>query len=79
MMAVGVTTQPSFSMGKPRMLFEGTYAHSTVALPAYDASPNGQRFLMIKPGEQTASASLTQIVVVQNWTEELKRLVPTGK
>jgi hypothetical protein len=33
---------------------------------------------MIKPGEQASSSSLTQIVVVQNWFEELKRRVPTG-
>jgi hypothetical protein len=36
---------------------------------------DGQRFLMIKEGEQAASA--TQINVVLNWFEELKRLVPT--
>jgi hypothetical protein len=30
---------------------------------------------MIKPSEQM----LTQIVMVQNWFEELKRRVPTGK
>jgi len=42
-------------------------------------SPDGQRFLMIKPAEQNSSSSLTQIVVVQNWFEELKQKVPTGK
>jgi len=72
-MAVDVASQPSFSIGKPRMVFQGTYTSSS-----YDVSPDGQRFLMVKP-EQAASTSLTQIVVVQNWFEELKRLVPTGK
>jgi hypothetical protein len=33
---------------------------------------------MIKPVEQGQTAP-TQINVVLNWTEELKRLVPTGK
>ena len=42
----------------------------------YDVSPDGQRFLMLKPVEQK-EAPLTQINVVLNWTEELKRLVPT--
>jgi Tol biopolymer transport system component len=79
MMAVDVATQPSFSIGKPKMLFQGPYVPTSTALPYYDVSPDGQRFLMIKPTEQTASPSLTQIVVVQNWFEELKRLVPTGK
>ncbi len=41
-------------------------------------SPDGQRFLMIKEGEQTADTSEpTQLIVVENWFEELKRLVPT--
>ena len=35
------------------------------------------RFLMVKgPGDYTRSAGPGQIVVVQNWFEELKRLVP---
>jgi serine/threonine-protein kinase len=79
MMAVDVATQPSFSVGKPRMLFQGPYVATTLTLPLYDVYPDGQRFVMMKPGEATAASSLTQIVVVQNWFEELKRLVPTGK
>ena len=45
----------------------------------YDVSPDGQRFLMIKVGggsDQTAPT--TNIVVIQHWFEELKRLVPTN-
>ena len=44
----------------------------------YDISLDGQRFLMIKEGggaDQTAAPP--QVIVVQHWTEELKRLVPT--
>jgi len=78
MMAVEVTTQPSFSAGKPRMLFSGPYTLAPGSiLPFYDVSGDGQRFLMIKESEQ--ATTLTQIVVVQNWFEELKRRVPTGK
>jgi hypothetical protein len=40
-------------------------------------SPDGQRFLMLKPAEQ-AQAAPTQINVVLNWFEELKRRVPAG-
>jgi eukaryotic-like serine/threonine-protein kinase len=75
-MAVDITTEPSFSAGRPKMLFKGSYFSSShVENPFYDVSPDGQRFLMLKPSEQ---AVLTQINVVLNWTEELKRLVPTG-
>ena len=41
---------------------------------AYDVSGDGQRFLMVKETEQATSPA--QINLVQNWTEELKRLVP---
>jgi eukaryotic-like serine/threonine-protein kinase len=75
MMAVDVTTLPSFSVGRPRMLFQGPYLPTAVTFPYFDVSADGQRFLMIKPSEQKP----TQIVVVQNWFEELKRRVPTGK
>jgi hypothetical protein len=71
------STQPSFSVGKPRMLFEGRYQPTPVTSPNYDVSHNGQRFLMLKPAEQ-AQAAPTQINVVLNWFEELKRRVPTG-
>jgi len=73
-MAVEVTTQPGFAAGKPRMLVQGPYLPTTLTSPFYDVSPDGQRFLMIKGSDQ--AASLNQIVVVQNWVEELKRLVP---
>jgi serine/threonine protein kinase/Tol biopolymer transport system component len=76
MMAVEVTTQPSFSAGTPKALFEGPYQPSPV-LNNYDVSPDGQRFLMLKPSEQAASP--TQINVVLNWFEELKQKVPPGK
>ncbi|HXQ25319.1 MAG TPA: protein kinase [Candidatus Acidoferrales bacterium] len=80
MMAVDIGTQSGFAVGKPRMLFEGPYLKNGVgyARPNYDVSPDGQRFLMIKPIEQEQAAP-TQINVVLNWTEELKRLVPVEK
>jgi eukaryotic-like serine/threonine-protein kinase len=77
MMAVEIATQPGFAAGKPRMLFEGRYEAAPVPISNYDVSPDGQRFLMLKPTEQ-AQAAPTQINVVLNWFEELKRRVPTG-
>jgi Tol biopolymer transport system component len=77
MMAVDITMQSSFSAGKPRMLFDRPYLSLSTTLPSYDVSPDGQRFLMLKPSEQTQTT--TQINVVQNWFEELKQKVPTGK
>jgi Tol biopolymer transport system component len=64
-----------FSAGKPRMLFEGPYLPTAASFPFYDVSPDGQRFLMLKPVESQTSAP-TQIHVVLNWFEELKQKVP---
>jgi len=77
MMAVDIATQPSFAAGKPRMLFAGQYLPTPTTFPNYDVSPDGQRFLMLKPTEQ-ARAAPTQINVVLNWFEELKQKVPVG-
>jgi len=48
-----------------------------VAMPVYllECHPEGQRFLMLKPVESETSAP-TQINIVLNWFEELKRKVP---
>jgi eukaryotic-like serine/threonine-protein kinase len=75
MMAVDIATQPGFAAGTPRMLFEGRYETAPFAASNYDVSPDGQHFLMVKPSEQEQSAP-TQINVVLNWFEELKRRVP---
>ncbi len=79
LMAVDVTTEPSFSIGKPHELFERHYLANTDGLsrPNYDVSSDGRRFLMVKPVEEQRGP--TRINVVLNWTEELKRLVAIGK
>ena len=76
MMAVEIKTQPSLIVGKPRLLFEGYAVNQTVGAVAanYDVTPDGQRFIMLQPSAQPAAG--TQIVVVENWLEELKRRVP---
>jgi len=72
MMAVAVQTRPSFSHGTPEELFEGEYM-SRSYVSAYDVHSDGDRFLMVASGP----AQSQQIHVVLNWSEELKRLVPT--
>jgi Tol biopolymer transport system component len=78
MMAVDLATQPSFAASKPRVLFVGKYELTPGMFPYYDVSPDGKRFLMLKPSDAGESAP-TQINVVLNWFEELKRRVPPGK
>ena len=69
MMSVQVRTEPTFSYGAPESLFQGPYMCCT-GVP-YDVAADG-RFLMLKYAEAVAP-----VIFVQNWTEELKRLVPT--
>ena len=75
-MVVDVQTEPSFSPGRARLLFERPHYIRVVQGADYAVSPDGQRFLMIKAPEQ--EAILSQINVVLNWFEELKQKVPTG-
>jgi predicted Ser/Thr protein kinase len=78
MMAVEITTHPSFGAGSPRKLFQGPYLPTPLSNPNYDVSADGQRFLMLKPVDQEQNAP-TQINVVLNWFEELKQKVPVGR
>jgi serine/threonine-protein kinase len=74
-MAVNIDTESGFSAGSPRTLFEGSYLPTTASFSYYDISPDGERFLMLKPVETEATAP-TQIHVVLNWHEELKQKAP---
>ncbi len=76
MMVVSIETEPPLKAETPRLLFEGSYTSGFAGWASnYDISPDDQRFLMIK----LEQAGATQINVVLNWFEELKRLVPTDK
>ena len=77
MMAVTVMTEPDVTLGQPVVLFEGRYRDDSAARGAfYDVSQDGRRFLMIKDREDQSST--TQINIVLNWFEELKRLAPSN-
>jgi hypothetical protein len=75
MMAVPITTTPTFAAGAPRMRFEGPFRIDG-PFRAYDVTPDGQRFLLVREIAQPP-ARLSQMVLVQNWFEELKREAPT--
>jgi serine/threonine-protein kinase len=76
-MAVPVEAEgDTFAFGTARMVVNGPYITDN-ALRTYDVSPDGQRFLMIKAAPETSQAEHS-VVLVQNWGEELKRLVPVN-
>ena len=74
MMVVPIETKPTFTFGKPEILFSGSYIRAN---RNFDISLDGQRFLMIKEAAPILEPSARdEITVVVNWSEELKRLVP---
>jgi len=76
LLAVPIETRgTTWKAGRPTRLFASTNLHFGNLARMYDISPDGQRFLMLADSGDRAAVS-PQIVVVQNWLEELKRLVP---
>jgi serine/threonine protein kinase len=75
---VDVRIDGGFAASKPRLLFEKAGYALGGPIRSYDLSLDGQRFLMVKP-EQPRPEPVTEMTLVQNWFEELKRLVPSGK
>ena len=75
LMSVAITTQPTFAASSPRPLLEGRPVTLPLVTTPYDVAPDGQRFIMVKGGAESGS---TQVHVVLDWTEELKRQAPTA-
>jgi serine/threonine-protein kinase len=71
MMVVEVNADADLRLGTPKMLFERESARGT-----FDVMLDGQRFVMVDNSQ--AVPLPTQLVLVQNWAEELKRLVPAN-
>ena len=78
LMRVAVATGSAWTVGAPAKLLEGRYVTNQVGIfqRNYDIAADGQRFLMIKAPGGDATGVPPQIVVVQHFDEELKRLVP---
>ena len=79
MMVVPVLeTEPTFRAGDAEVLFDTQYLF-VITLRTYDLHPDGRRFLMVKEGALTDDSGAStgpQIILVENWFEELQRLVP---
>lgn len=71
LMSVDADIDGDLVFGRPRFLFE--WPHITSSRD-YDVSPDGERLVMAEDTESTAA--ITQLFLVQNFSEELKRLVP---
>jgi len=76
LMAAAVSGKTELRAARPRVVFEGRYDVSPWPARAYDVSPDGRRFVMVRSDRLAAPR---QINVVLNWFEDLTRRVPTGK
>ena len=72
---VPVQTAPTFVAGRPRVLFEPAMEPVQGGSRPADIAPDG-RFFVIRNASSEAGGRTSNIVVVQNWFEELSQLVP---
>jgi hypothetical protein len=72
MVAVAVSSEPTFSVEKRELLFDGPYQADGVGHPSYDVSLDGRRFLMMRSDSRQRS----QIHVVVNLATELEAMRP---
>ena len=81
LMSVATNLEGPIKIASPIPILTTAYYGALTVLSrsgTYDVASDGRRFLVIKE-PNAANARLAQIVVVRNWSEELKRLVPVGR
>jgi eukaryotic-like serine/threonine-protein kinase len=71
--SIPIRTSGPLTVGRPSALFEGDFAAGSITpgIPAFDAAPDGQRFIVVTSTSDAESP--TRLDVVLNWTEELRR------
>jgi Tol biopolymer transport system component len=73
MIAVDVQHTPVFSVGTPRVLFEGPYPLGTSFWSDYDVFPDGKEFLMIAADDVGSE----ELHVAINWMAEVRQRLRT--
>jgi serine/threonine-protein kinase len=77
LITVPVASGTEWKAGSPTKLFEGKYFHSPAGVGegrTYDLAADDRRFLMIKDVDEGAGAGQNNVVIVQHFDSELKRL-----
>jgi hypothetical protein len=74
-MGVPIDSSQGFRAGQPRKLFDGSQYVGAGNDLSFDVDANG-RFLMTRLLDPSA---LRQLVVVQNWFQELERLIAASR
>ena len=69
MMAVDIRLEPELAIGRPRLLFEGSYAGRRLFwVSDYDVSADGQRFLKV---QRDTPPEIHEIRIVQGWFDDV--------
>ncbi len=76
-MAIAVDTSESFEASPPVQLFEEPYYGTPGGVRQYHVTPDGG-FLMLQAAQADTNESPTQVVLVQNWHQELLERVPVN-
>ena len=75
LMVVGVdTAAPTFEWHNPVMLLKNQFGATLPDRP-YDVTADGQRFAVLLPAEGDTPGTTSNLVVVLNWIEEVRRKV----
>ena len=77
MMEATVETDPTFRRLRQQPLFSLTgYMSRSNGIRNFDVAADNERFLMLTNTSVTGDVDQAQVVIVQNWIEELKRQIP---
>ena len=74
LVAVQVTGDPTFAADQQDVLFSMDDYLPSDGHPLYDVTADDQRFVMLRISDEETAAS--ELILVENFFEELKRLVP---
>ncbi len=72
MWTVAVELEPTFQASRPELLFSRRFFGDSNRQQTFDISVDGERFLMVEEMEGRSQ----EVVIVLNWSEDLKRLAP---
>jgi len=72
-LSVPMSTEADFSIGRPRLVVETDFdSTSQIAWHSYDIFPDGERFVMVRPPEESGLAP--RLVFAPNWIDEIEQL-----
>ena len=61
----------SLRAGRPRLWSEGQFTH--IGARNFDLHPDGKRFAVLKAAENSEQTGPTQVTLVLNWFDEVRR------